>query len=71
MLLTNGPKNIGIFKEVITMNENILVRKIFYRLEKSTFYPGRYLVLNDGNYVTHFYAGSDNEAIEKFNKGDY
>lgn len=53
------------------MNENILARRIFYRLEKSTFYPGRYLVLNDGNYLTHFYAGSDTEAIEKFNKGEY
>lgn len=53
------------------MNENILARRLFYRLEKSTFYPGRYLVLNDGNYITHFYAGSDQEAIEKFNKGDY
>lgn len=53
------------------MNGNILARKVFYRLEKSTFYPGRYLVLNDGNYVTHFYADNDGDAIEKFNKGDY
>lgn len=53
------------------MIENILARKVFYRPEKSTFYPGRYLVLNDGNYITHFYAGSDQEAIVKFNKGEY
>lgn len=53
------------------MNENILARRLFYRLEKDTFYKGRYLVLNDGNYLTHFWADSDDEAIEKFNKGDY
>lgn len=52
-------------------NENILARRLFHRLEKSTFYPGRYLVLNDGFYLTHFYAESDAEAIEKFNKGEY
>lgn len=53
------------------MTNNVLAYRLFHRLERSTFYPGRYLVLNDGNYLTYFYAGSDAEAIEKFNKGDY
>lgn len=53
------------------MTNNVLARHIFYRLEKSTFYQGRYLVLNDGNYVTHFYAESDAEAIDIFDKGEY
>lgn len=53
------------------MNDNVLARRIFYRLEKSAFYPGRYLVLNDGNYITHFYAESDADAIEIFNQGEY
>lgn len=53
------------------MNNNILARRLFHRLEKSTFYPGRYLILNDGNYYGHFYAESDAAAIEKFLSGEY
>lgn len=43
-----------------------LARKLFLSLEKSTFYEGVYLVLNDGNFVRNIYADSDEEAIEKF-----
>ena len=53
------------------MNNNILARRLFHRLERSSFYPGRYLILNDGNYYGHFYARSDADAIERFNSGDY
>lgn len=53
------------------MANNVLARRLFYRLERSTFYPGLYLVLNDGNPVARFYAGSDSEAIEIFERGDY
>jgi len=49
-----------------------LARKCFYSLEKATFYgDGVYLVLNDGNYVCRLYADSDEEAVEKFMKGEY
>lgn len=47
-----------------------LARKLFYKLEKSPF-DGRYLVLNDNNYVTHFYAESDEAAIQIFETGVY
>ena len=43
-----------------------LARKLFLSLEKSTFYEGVYLVLNDGNFVKNLYADSDEEAIAKF-----
>lgn len=43
-----------------------LARKLFMSLEKSTFYEGVYLVLNDGNFVRNIYADSDEKAIEMF-----
>lgn len=43
-----------------------LASKLFLSLEKSIFYEGVYLVLNDGNFVKNLYADSDEEAIEKF-----
>lgn len=43
-----------------------LASKLFLSLEKSSFYEGVYLVLNDGNFVKNLYANSDEEAIEKF-----
>lgn len=43
-----------------------LARKLFLSLEKSSFYEGVYIVLNDGNFVKNLYADSDEEAIEKF-----
>ena len=43
-----------------------LARKLFVSLEKSAFYEGVYLVLNDGNFIRNIYADSDEEAIEKF-----
>ncbi|MCB8640003.1 MULTISPECIES: hypothetical protein [unclassified Holdemanella] len=43
-----------------------LARKLFLSLEKSSFYEGVYIVLNDGNFVRNIYADSDEEAIEKF-----
>ena len=42
-----------------------LARRLFLSLQKSNF-DGRYLVLNDNNYVAHFYAESDEIAIERF-----
>lgn len=47
-----------------------LARKLFYSLEKSVF-DSSYLVLNDGNYVAHFYCKDDKRAIEKFENDDY
>lgn len=43
-----------------------LARKLFVSLERDNFYNGRYVVLNDNNYVAHFWANSDEEAIEIF-----
>ena len=43
-----------------------LARKLFWTLEKSSFYEGVYLVLNDGNFVKNLYADSDEDAIRKF-----
>lgn len=43
-----------------------LASKLFLSLEKSIFYEGVYLVLNDGNFVKNLYADSDEQAIEKF-----
>lgn len=43
-----------------------LARKLFLSLEKSSFYEGVYIVLNDENFVRNIYADSDEEAIEKF-----
>ena len=48
-----------------------LARKLFYSLEKSSFYPGEYLVLNDNNFVARFYANSEADAIRIFETGEY
>ncbi len=49
----------------------ILARRLFHRLERDSFSPGRYLVLNDGRYLAGFYADSDADAIRRFEKGVY
>lgn len=49
----------------------ILARRLFHRLERDTFSPGRYLVLNDGAFFAGFYADSDADAISKFESGVY
>lgn len=48
-----------------------LARKMFYSLEKSSFYPNEYLVLNDQNFVAYIRAESDAEAIQIFETGAY
>ena len=53
------------------MHKNELARKLFYSLERDSFYPHRYIVLSDQNYVTSFHAGSDAEAIEIFETKKY
>lgn len=50
---------------------NVLARRVFYSLERSTFYPGLYLVLNDRNHVASFHAASDADAIRIFETGEY
>ena len=47
-----------------------LSTKYFWTLKTSTT-PGRYLVYNDGKYVTDFYAGNDYEAMQLFRSGGY
>lgn len=49
----------------------ILAQYLFHRLERDTFYRGRYIVLNDGNYYAGFYADDDAAAIEYFKEGKY
>ena len=49
----------------------ILARRLFHRLEPDSFTPGRYLVLNDGCFLAGFYAASDAEAVQRFEKGEY
>lgn len=48
-----------------------LARRLFYSLERDKFTPGRYLVLNDNNFIAGFYAESDEKAIEIFESGSY
>ena len=49
----------------------ILARRLFHRLERDSFTPGRYLVLNDGRYFASIYAENDLEAVERFQAGEY
>lgn len=53
------------------MYKNELARKLFYSLIRDTFYKNNYIVLNDQNYIASFRAGSDAEAIQIFEKGEY
>ena len=48
-----------------------LARKLFYSLEKSTFYHNYYIVLNDQNFIAGFYANNDADAILIFESGAY
>ncbi len=48
-----------------------IARKLFHSLEKSSFYPNEYLVLNDQNFVACIRAESDEEAIQIFETGAY
>lgn len=43
-----------------------LARMLFVSLQRDTFYRGRYLILNDQNYITSFYADNDADAIQYF-----
>lgn len=48
-----------------------LARKLFYSLERCTFYKNEYLVLNDQNFVARFRAENDADAIRIFETGEY
>lgn len=48
-----------------------IARRLFVSLNHDTFYGEKsqhYIVLNDGNYLSEFYASTQEEAIEIFNK---
>lgn len=49
----------------------ILARQLFHRLERDSFTRGRYIVLNDGNFLAGFYADNDADAIRIFETGEY
>jgi hypothetical protein len=53
------------------MYKNEIARKLFYSLQRDTFYKQWYIVLRDQNLVAIFRAESDAEAIEIFNNGGY
>ena len=49
-----------------------LARRLFVSLERwNPRHEGHYLVLNDGYYVTDFYAENDSKAIEIFENTNY
>lgn len=52
------------------MNNKVLARKLFHRLEKG-FSRSEYIVLNDGYYFASIWADSEEEAIQRFNSGEY
>lgn len=52
------------------MNNKILARRLFHRLEKG-YYKSEYIVLNDGYYYASIWADNEQDAIQKFNKGEY
>ena len=52
------------------MNNKILARRLFHRLEKG-YYKSEYIVLNDGNYYASIWADNEQDAIAKFNNGEY
>ena len=48
----------------------ILARLLFHRLEPG-YYPGEYIVLNDGYFLARIQAENDAAAIELFQAGKY
>ena len=52
------------------MNNKILARRLFHRLEKG-YYKSEYIVLNDGYYYASIWADNELDAITIFNKGEY
>ena len=53
------------------MYKNEIARKLFYSLQRDTFYKHWYIVLNDQNFIASFRADSDAVAIEIFNNGGF
>ena len=49
------------------MNNKVLARKLFHRLEKG-FSRSEYIVLNDGYYYASIWADSEEEAIQECKK---
>ena len=52
------------------MNNKVLARRLFHRLEKG-YYRNEYIVLNDGNFYAYIWANTEEEAKEIFNSGAY
>jgi len=52
------------------MNNKILARRLFHRLEKG-YYNSEYIVLNDGYYYASIWADNEQDAIQIFNNGEY
>lgn len=48
-----------------------LESNLFHSLWRDNLKRNHYIVLNDMNYLSDFYADSDDEACEMFRNGEY